>query len=125
MKWYMFEKREFVDFLEDAIGAMERAERFVAGMSYEDFKKDEKTVFAALRAIEVIGEAVKHIPLDFRMKFPDIPWRDISGMRDVLIHDYFGVDLETVWETVKTNIPKTKPLLIRALEQIKREGSVH
>jgi len=49
-----------------------------------------------LRAIEVIGEAVKHMPLDFRMKFPDIPWRDIAGMRDVLIHDYFAVDLETV-----------------------------
>jgi len=125
VKWYMFEKREFVDFLEDAIGAMEKAERFVADMSYEEFMKDEKTVFAVLRAIEVIGEAVKHIPLDFRTKFPDIPWRDIAGMRDVLIHGYFGVDLETVWETIKTNIPKTKPFFIRALEQIKREGAVH
>ena len=96
MKWCMSEEREIVDFLEDAMGAMERAERFVADMSYEDFIKDEKTVFAVLRAIEVIGEAVKHMPLDFRMKFPDIPWRDIAGMRDVLIHDYFAVDLETV-----------------------------
>jgi len=69
----MCEKREFVDFLEDAIGAVEKAERFVADMSYEEFMKDEKTVFAVLRAIEVIGEAVKHIPLDFRLEFPDIP----------------------------------------------------
>jgi uncharacterized protein with HEPN domain len=118
----MSEAREIVDFLEDAIGAMEKAEHFVAGMSYEDFMKDEKTVFAVLRAIEVIGEAVKHMPMDFRMKFPDIPWRDIAGMRDVLIHDYFGVDLETVWETIKTNIPKTKPFFIRVLEEIKGEG---
>jgi uncharacterized protein with HEPN domain len=92
----MSEEREIVDFLEDAMGAMERAERFVADMSYEDFIKDEKTVFAVLRAIEVIGEAVKHMPMDFRMKFPDIPWRDIAGMREFLIHDYFAVDLETV-----------------------------
>jgi uncharacterized protein with HEPN domain len=65
----MSEEREIVDFLEDAMGAMERAERFVADMSYEDFIKDEKTVSAVLRAIEVIGEAVKHMPMDFRMNF--------------------------------------------------------
>ena len=124
MKWCMSEEREIVDFLEDAMGAMERAERFVADMSYEDFIKDEKTVFAVLRAIEVIGEAVKHMPFDFRMKFPDIPWRDIAGMRDILIHVYFAVDLETVWETIKTNIPKTKPFLIGVLKEIKGEGSV-
>ena len=118
----MSEEREIVDFLEDAMGAMERAERFVADMSYEDFIKDEKTVFAVLRAIEVIGEAVKHMPMDFRMKFPDIPWRDIAGMRDILIHDYFAVDLETVWETIKTNIPKTKRFFIRVLKEIKGES---
>ena len=116
----MSEGREIVDFLEDAIGAMEKAERFIAGMSYEEFIKDEKTIFAVLRAIEVIGEAVKHIPADFRVKFPDIPWRDIAGMRDVLIHDYSGVDLETVWETIKTDIPRTKPILTEVLGEIKR-----
>ena len=99
---------------------MEKAERFASGMSYEDFVKDEKTAFAVIRAIEVIGEAIKHIPIDFRLKYMDIPWREIAGMRDVLIQDYFGVDLETIWETVKNNIPKTKPMLIKVLEKAKK-----
>jgi uncharacterized protein with HEPN domain len=90
-------------------------------MSYEAFKKDDKTIFAVIRALEVIGEAIKHIPDDFRNSYPDVPWRDISGMRDVLIHEYFGVDLETVWETVKANIPKTKPLINTILKSLTKE----
>ncbi|OGW36765.1 MAG: hypothetical protein A2Y97_13660 [Nitrospirae bacterium RBG_13_39_12] len=117
----MYEHKDIVDFLEDALGAMEKTEQFVAGMSYEDFIKDDKTVFAVIRALEIVGEAIKHIPQNFRKDFPNIPWRDISGMRDVLIHDYFGVDLVTVWETIKTNLPKTKPLLNDILKKIKKE----
>lgn len=117
----MSEDRDSVDYLKDAVNAMDKAEEFISNMSYEDFIKDDKTVFAVIRALEVIGEAIKHVPLNFREKFLDIPWRDIAGMRDVLIHDYFGIDLETVWETIKTNILQTKPLLYEVLNKLKKE----
>ena len=120
----MFKNREVIDFLEDTLDAMEKAELFIADMTYEEFLKDEKTIFAVIRAIEVIGEALKHVPSELRQKFSDIPWRDITGMRDILVHEYFGVDHETVWETVKTDIPSIKPLLVELLDNLKTKRGV-
>ena len=101
--------RELRDYLNDIVDAMAKALKFVEGMSYEDFVNDDKTVFAVVRALEVVGEAVKNIPEDFREKYPHIPWKDLAGMRDKLIHGYFGVDLGRVWRTVKEVIPAMKP----------------
>jgi uncharacterized protein with HEPN domain len=77
-------------------------------MSYDDFLTDDKTSYATLRALEIIGEAVKKVPQEVRKRYPDIPWAEMAGMRDKLIHDYFGVNLQTGWDTVKKDIPALK-----------------
>ncbi|MEW6521064.1 MAG: DUF86 domain-containing protein [Thermodesulfobacteriota bacterium] len=88
--------REIVDYLEDILNAIIEVDDFLQGMSYEDFAADKKTINAVIRSLEVLGEATKHIPSAFRHRHPDIPWSKMAGMRDVLIHDYMGVDLKTV-----------------------------
>ncbi len=113
-------KREAGDFVEDIINAMNKALKFVEGISYEEFAKDDKTVFAVIRAIEIIGEAVKNIPEDIREKYPEIPWKGMAGMRDKVIHGYFGVDIKVVWDTVKKRIPELKPLFEKMLEELER-----
>jgi uncharacterized protein with HEPN domain/predicted nucleotidyltransferase len=79
---------------------MLKAQEFIEHLSYDQFSQDDKTVFAVVRALEIIGEATKNIPNSIRKKHPEIPWKDMAGMRDILIHDYFGADMETVWLTV-------------------------
>ncbi len=103
--------REYSDYLEDIVTAIEKIESFIEGLSYEDFINDEKTLYAVIRALEIIGEATKKIPDDIRKKVDTIPWKDMAGMRDILVHDYINVDVETVWLTAKEKIPQIKLLL--------------
>lgn len=103
-------KREIGDYLPDVVDGIEKSAKFIEGMGYEGFIGDDKTVFAVLRVLEVIGEAVKNIPEDVRKKYPEVPWKDIAGMRDKLIHGYFGVELRRVWKTVTEEIPPLKPI---------------
>jgi len=100
---------------------MNKALKFVEGMSYEEFAKDDKTVFAVIRAIEIIGEAVKNIPEDIRKEYPEIPWKGMTGMRDKVIHGYFGVDIKVVWDTVTKRIPGLKPLVENMLEELEEK----
>jgi uncharacterized protein with HEPN domain len=114
----MYKSHNITDHLKDIINYMETAEHFVENMEYQRFQEDTKTIFAIIRALEVIGEAVKHIPTDFRKQYPQIPWQDIAGMRDVLIHDYLEIDTTTLWNTMTKNIPTTKPLLKQILNDL-------
>jgi uncharacterized protein with HEPN domain len=106
-------KRDYLDFLVDIRTASLNAQKFVAGMNFAAFVADEKTVYAVLRALEIIGEATKRLPSTVPDLAPEIPWRSMAGSRDKLIHDYFGVDLPNVWHTVTVELPPLDSHLTR------------
>ncbi len=114
-------KRNYRVYLSDILDALRNAREFVKGLSCEEFIADKKTVSAVVRELEVAGEATKQLPASVRKKYPQIPWSDMAGMRDKLIHFYFGVDLEIVWETVKTRIPELEPLIEACLKDIEQQ----
>ncbi len=100
--------RDYRLYLKDILAAMESIEAFVQGMGFDQFRADDKTVSAVIRKFEIIGEAAKHVPVEITEQYPDIPWKEMAGMRDKLIHFYFGVDYYLVWETIKERLPRVK-----------------
>lgn len=114
--------REYGDYIEDIVDSMNKIDEFTKGMNYKDFIKDEKTIFAVVRALEIIGEAAKNISESHRRKYPEIPWNEMAGMRDKLIHEYFGVKLEIVWDTVKSEISPLRIKFQQILNDLKKDN---
>lgn len=110
--------RDYRFYLTDVLEAMQSIERFVEGISLEDFITDDKTTSAVIRKFEIIGEATKQVPDQIKQSHPEIPWKEMAGMRDRLIHVYFGVDYQMVWQTIKERIPKVKPQIQKILEYL-------
>ncbi len=96
---------------------MTDAQIFVRNMTYEDFVGDNKTVYAVIRALEIIGEASKNVPPSLKARYSEIPWKEIAGMRDKVIHAYSSVDLKRVWSTVDRDIPALQPAFERILKE--------
>ena len=110
----MSETRRDADFLGDILEAIQRIQSYTKALTWEEFLKDYKTQDAVVRNLEIIGEAVKNLSLEFTRGYPLIPWKDLSGVRDKLIHHYFGVNYEIVWQIVREDLPP----LSRQIEEI-------
>jgi len=98
-------RRDSEVYLKDIVEAAEKIRRYLAGMSWDDLAADSKTLDAVVRNLEVIGEAAKNVPEDVRVGCPEIEWKKIAGLRDILIHQYFGIDVEIIWDIVKNKLP--------------------
>lgn len=109
--------RDSTLYLKDILDAMEAIESFVEGMDLDEFQRDDKTSSAVIRKFEIIGEATKNLPDGVKNKNPDLPWREMAGMRDKLFHFYFGVKYDLVWHTIKDVIPQIRPVLIEIFQE--------
>lgn len=91
-------------------------------MEFPNFSSDRRTILAVVRALEIIGEATRHIPASTRRRFPQVPWQDMVAMRNKLIHEYYGVDLEVLWRTVQEDLPPLRDAIMRMHAAIEGEG---
>ena len=106
-------------YLRDILDAMLAIEKFVEGMNFESFRKDDKTSSAVIRKLEIIGEAVKRVPDEIRAQYPNVQWKEMAGMRDRLIHFYFGIKYDLVWHTITDVIPAVKPVIQEIINKTK------
>jgi len=111
--------RNYKLYLADILSAIDSIERFVAGMDVATFQKDDKTTSAVIQKLEIIGEATKQIPDEIRQNHPHVPWKEMAGMRDKVIHFYFGVDHQLVWRAIKERLPHVK----LEIQEILHEGT--
>jgi uncharacterized protein with HEPN domain len=114
-------KKDYRDYIQDILDSIDEIYVFIGKMSREEFLNDRKTVKAVLRNLEIVGEAAKKIPPPLRDKYPDIPWKKMTGLRDKLIHEYFGVDLEIIWQLIKDELPGVLPPIQEMLRRLNNE----
>lgn len=112
------DKRDARLYVEDILDCIEKIEQYTLGITQEEFLRNTQIHDAVLRRLEIIGEAVKHLPTSLRDRYPDIPWKKIAGTRDILTHEYFGVLLEDTWEVVQEDLPSLKDTILRMKDSL-------
>ena len=109
--------RDPKSYLNDILNSIVHIEEYVSNLDYSDFSNDQKTVDAVIRNLEIIGEATKNIPEEIRHQYPNLPWREMSRMRDKLIHGYFDVIYSIIWETIQNDLPLIKSEIMKILDK--------
>ena len=109
-------------YLSEMLASMDKIERYISGISYDEFIQQEQLVDAVERNIEKIGEAAAAIPDEIRNQYPDIPWKTIVGLRNKVIHHYFAVDTEVIYQIAIKNIPETKERIAKILREYSPQG---
>lgn len=120
----MKKDRDYIMFLEDIFDSAKNIEKYTKGLSKKKFFLDEQTIDAVVRRFEIIGEATKHVPIKIKRKYPKIAWKKMAGMRDILIHEYFGVNKDKLWKTTKEDVPDLKDKMSKILKEIKAQSLI-
>ena len=115
-------KREFILYLEDMLKSMDRIEEYLSNLDFKKFKQTYLVVDAIIRNFEIIGEASKNIPPNIQEKYPEIPWKKMYGLRNLIAHEYFGIDYEMIWEIARKNLPQNRNDLIEIIRKEKAQG---
>ena len=115
-------KREYLLYLEDMLTSILRIEEYIGEMEFRAFKMNYMIVDAVVRNFEIIGEASKKVPTEIQKKHPKIPWKKMYGLRNLIVHEYFGLDYEMIWEISKNNLPQNSIDLRKIIKEEKSTG---
>lgn len=105
-------------FVEDILDSIKKIEKYIKDLKYSDFENNDLIVDAVVRNLEIIGEAARNIPENVRQANPNVPWSRMIGLRNVTVHEYFGLDLSVIWEIARKNLPETKQSVVKLLKKI-------